>query len=204
MAREALARAYAAGAAQSAGEDFRIADQALRDAEKQFAEGHDEAARDLLPFAARWAHRAQVLARLAKEDQQRAEEERSRPALSSSSSSSPPQPPVTDQIEKPKTASLPKPPALPVLAKSHAVSNGETLWTIAAEQSVYGDSLLWPLLYKANRDQIKDPRHVYPGQLLRIPREVPASEVEEARQKAQTSDIFPVRQRQPSLPPPSQ
>jgi nucleoid-associated protein YgaU len=32
-----------------------------------------------------------------------------------------------------------------------------------------GDPTLWPLLYRANRDQIKDPSLLYPGQRLTIP-----------------------------------
>jgi len=49
----------------------------------------------------------------------------------------------------------------------HVVQPGETLWSIA-RQSV-GDPTLWPALYQANRDQIKDPTLVYPGQQLAIP-----------------------------------
>jgi nucleoid-associated protein YgaU len=49
----------------------------------------------------------------------------------------------------------------------HVVRPGESLWRIAA--SVTGDPALWPLLYRANRDQIKDPSLLYPGQRLSIP-----------------------------------
>jgi len=49
----------------------------------------------------------------------------------------------------------------------HVVRPGESLWQIAA--AVTGDATLWPLLYRANRDQIKDPSLVYPGQRLTIP-----------------------------------
>ena len=37
-----------------------------------------------------------------------------------------------------------------------------------------GDASLWPALYIANRDQIKDPSRVYPGQELAIPDVAPA------------------------------
>ena len=49
----------------------------------------------------------------------------------------------------------------------HEVQFGETLWSIA--ENVIGDATLWPALYQANRDQIKDPALVYPGQKLEIP-----------------------------------
>jgi nucleoid-associated protein YgaU len=51
----------------------------------------------------------------------------------------------------------------------HVVQRGETLWSIAARQDVYGDPYLWPLIYKFNRDQIKDPSRIYPNQRLQIP-----------------------------------
>jgi nucleoid-associated protein YgaU len=49
----------------------------------------------------------------------------------------------------------------------HVVRPGETLATIAKER--LGDVALWPVLYRANRDRIKDPTRIYPGQELTIP-----------------------------------
>ena len=54
----------------------------------------------------------------------------------------------------------------------YRVRQGDTLWTIAAR--AIGDATLWPALYLANRDQIKDPTRVYPGQQLAIPEVDPA------------------------------
>jgi hypothetical protein len=51
----------------------------------------------------------------------------------------------------------------------HVVQRGETLWSIAAQKEVYGDPYLWVLIYKFNRDQIKDPSRIYPNQRLQIP-----------------------------------
>lgn len=76
------------------------------------------------------------------------------------------------------------------LRLSHTVSEGELLWTIAKRADVYGDPLLWPLLYQANRDQIKDPRKIYAGQTLTIPRNISEEEREKARNLAKKSDIF--------------
>lgn len=73
---------------------------------------------------------------------------------------------------------------------SYTVSEGELLWSIAKRADVYGDPFLWPLLYQANRDQIKDPRKIYAGQTLTIPRNVSDEEREKARNLAKKSDIF--------------
>ena len=51
----------------------------------------------------------------------------------------------------------------------HVVAPGETLWSIAGQRGVYADPYLWPVIYKFNRDQITDPRRIYPSQVLQIP-----------------------------------
>lgn len=59
-------------------------------------------------------------------------------------------------------------PAVPASADGvHIVKPGETLWQIALNLS--GNPNRWPELYRANRDQIKDPSMLYPGQRLAIP-----------------------------------
>lgn len=73
---------------------------------------------------------------------------------------------------------------------SYTVSDGELLWVIANRPDVYGDPLLWPLLYQANRDQIKDPRKIYAGQVLTIPRNISDEERKNARNFAKKSDFF--------------
>jgi len=65
----------------------------------------------------------------------------------------------------------------------HEVKPGETLAVIASLQ--LGDSTLWPAIYLANRDQIKDPARVYPGQVLTIP-DVPVEEREAVRREGDT------------------
>jgi nucleoid-associated protein YgaU len=49
----------------------------------------------------------------------------------------------------------------------HVVRPGESLASIAEQE--LGDRTLWSLVYKANRDRIKDPTRIYPGQRLTIP-----------------------------------
>ncbi len=77
------------------------------------------------------------------------------------------------------------PGALPAesAARIHEVRPGETLWTIA--KITVGDPTLWPALYLANRDQIKDPALVYPGQQLAIP-EIDPKDRSSLRREAET------------------
>jgi nucleoid-associated protein YgaU len=76
------------------------------------------------------------------------------------------------------------------LPTAHTVKRGETLPLIAAQSDVYSDANLWPLLYRANRDQISDPRHIWPGQVLRIPRNATRDEIAEARRYARTKPLY--------------
>lgn len=67
------------------------------------------------------------------------------------------------------------------LPSRHTVKRGETLPQIAALPEVYGEASLWPLLYRANRDQIRDPKVLWPGQQLKIPRNIDKNDLNEAR-----------------------
>jgi len=67
---------------------------------------------------------------------------------------------------------------------TYLVKKGETLADISAKKQVYGDPFLWPLLYKANRDQIRDPKVIFSGQKLSIPRELTQEEMQAARVQA--------------------
>ncbi|WP_372614279.1 LysM peptidoglycan-binding domain-containing protein [Aquicoccus sp.] len=49
------------------------------------------------------------------------------------------------------------------------VQPGDTLWAISREN--YGKGILYVRLYEANRDRIRDPDLIYPGQVFDIPRE---------------------------------
>ncbi|GAM09314.1 LysM domain/BON superfamily protein [Geobacter sp. OR-1] len=71
------------------------------------------------------------------------------------------------------------------LVASHTVKRGESLPLIAALPEVYNDSFLWPLIYRANRDQIRDPSNLWPGQTLRVPRNMSREDMQEARRYAQ-------------------
>jgi len=51
--------------------------------------------------------------------------------------------------------------------QSYTVVAGDSLSKIA--RRFYGDANKWPRIHEANRDQIKDPDLIHPGQKLRIP-----------------------------------
>ena len=51
--------------------------------------------------------------------------------------------------------------------KSYTVVAGDSLSKIAKRE--YGDANAWNRIYEANRDIIKDPDLIYPGQTLKIP-----------------------------------
>ncbi|HPY95593.1 MAG TPA: LysM peptidoglycan-binding domain-containing protein [Candidatus Cloacimonadota bacterium] len=57
------------------------------------------------------------------------------------------------------------------LPTSWKVYRGESLWKIAAYPEVYGKGSKWTLIYRANKDQIKDPNIIYPNQTFSIPRD---------------------------------
>lgn len=48
------------------------------------------------------------------------------------------------------------------------VQPGSTLWAISRE--TYGEGLLYVRVYEANRDRIRDPDLIYPGQVFTLPR----------------------------------
>lgn len=50
----------------------------------------------------------------------------------------------------------------------YLVVSGDNLWSIAGQDSVYGNPYQWPLIYKANSGQIKDADLIFPGQYLNI------------------------------------
>ncbi len=51
----------------------------------------------------------------------------------------------------------------------YVVRAGETLKKIAGYRTVYGDSNKWVVIYEANRDKVRDPNRLTPGQVLIIP-----------------------------------
>ena len=54
-------------------------------------------------------------------------------------------------------------------AVTATVVPGSTLWAIASE--TYGDGVLYVRVFEANRDKIRNPDLIYPGQIFDLPRD---------------------------------
>jgi len=52
----------------------------------------------------------------------------------------------------------------------YLVVSGDNLWSIAGQDTIYGNPFQWPLIYKANSGQIKDADLIFPGQYFYIPK----------------------------------
>lgn len=50
----------------------------------------------------------------------------------------------------------------------YTVKKGDSLSKIA--KAYYGNAMKYPVIFEANREVIKDPNLIYPGQVLRIPK----------------------------------
>jgi hypothetical protein len=86
------------------------------------------------------------------------------------------------------------------LCEQYTVRKGDSLWWIAKYKDVYNDPFLWPIIYEANREIIKNPKLLYPGQELGIPREgYVLEEIKNIRKKAGASKPY-LPSRQANLP----
>ena len=78
---------------------------------------------------------------------------------------------VTAQVETQVVAI----PAAPVVAtveegpKRLVIQPGNSLWKLSRE--VYGKGRMFTIIYEANRDQLKNPNKIYPGQILSAPKQ---------------------------------
>ncbi|WP_245593560.1 LysM peptidoglycan-binding domain-containing protein [Azospirillum halopraeferens] len=72
---------------------------------------------------------------------------------------------VTARVELPVQVSD-VPPDLPRDGRI-VVQPGNSLWRIA--RRTYGDGFFYTLIYRANREQIRDPDLIYPGQIFTLP-----------------------------------
>lgn len=77
-----------------------------------------------------------------------------------------PEPTETAEVAPEPEATVAEVPVAPTPV-SVTVQPGFTLWGIAQER--YGDGVLYVQVFEANRDKIKDPDLIYPGQVFSIP-----------------------------------
>ena len=75
---------------------------------------------------------------------------------------------------------------------NYEVSRGDNLWDISGKPSVYADPYQWPLIFKANSDQIKDADLIYPGQVLTVDSAPSSSDVSAAVRHARTRGSWSV------------
>jgi nucleoid-associated protein YgaU len=59
----------------------------------------------------------------------------------------------------------------------------DCLWNISKKSDIYNNAWMWPKIWQGNRDQIRDPDVIHPGQKLKIPQgtELTSDEKAEAR-----------------------
>ncbi len=74
----------------------------------------------------------------------------------------------------------------------YEVMSGDNLWDISGKGEVYANPYQWPLIYKANRSQIKDADLIYPGQVFDIDRAASSADIDAAIQHAKTRGAWSV------------
>ena len=62
-----------------------------------------------------------------------------------------------------------KAPAQTIEVEYYEIKKGDSLWKIA--KNVYGDGNKYPKIFEANKEVIKDPDLIFPGQMIRIPKD---------------------------------
>lgn len=66
-----------------------------------------------------------------------------------------------------QSGSSAKPASAPDSSRAYTVQAGDSLSKIAKRE--YGDANKWNAIFEANRDKIKNPDLIHPGQVLTIP-----------------------------------
>ena len=162
-AEEAIAEAKAANAvAKAANYEWRDTGKIIKEAEAKLEAGDDAAAIALANKAKKQAETA--VAQADAENKKFLNENTDSSASASSSSSSR------------RAGSV----------SSYSVVRGDNLWNISGKDEVYANPYQWPLIYKTNRDKIKDADLIYPGQVLDIDQDASASEIDAAVNHAKT------------------
>lgn len=77
------------------------------------------------------------------------------------------------------------------MASEYTVVSGDNLWNISGKDSIYGNPYQWPLIYKANSDQIDDADLIFPGQVFSIP-SASTAEINAAVEHAKTRGAWSI------------
>ncbi len=163
LAEQAISEAKAANAeAKAANAEWRDTGKIIEQAEEKLAAGDYEAAIALANKAK--AQAEQAVAQAAEENQKFLNANAAAAAMDDSSSRG----------------------AAAGRVSSYSVVRGDNLWNISGKDEVYADPYQWPLIYKTNRDKIKDADLIHPGQVLDIDQNASASEIDAAVNHAKT------------------
>ena len=92
-------------------------------------------------------------------------------------------------------------PVKQVASAHYTVEAHDTLWGIAGKSDIYSDNFQWPLIFKANRDSIKDPDLIYPQQDFMIQKGLSDEEISTAKNLAmKTPKYIPHSKPRETLP----
>jgi LysM repeat protein len=98
--------------------------------------------------------------------------------------------PAKETKEETKAAEVKPAPAPAAPARkaddTYNVVRGDHLWGISSKPMIYGNPYQWPLIYKANRNQIADADLIKPGQVFTIDRNASQGDVDAAIHHAKT------------------
>lgn len=168
-AEQAIAEAKTANAAaKAANYEWRDTGKIIKQAEEKLAAGDDEAAIKLANKAKAQAETAIAQA-----------EEENKKFLNANTSGA-------------GVAAADSPNSSAGGVSSYSVVRGDNLWSISGKDEVYSDPYQWPLIYKTNRDKIKDADLIHPGQVLDIDQNASASEIDAAINHAKTRGAWSV------------
>lgn len=73
--------------------------------------------------------------------------------------------PDFSDVQGGSSSTAPQPPR--PQERTYTVQKGDSLSKIA--KALYGSAKQWTVIYEANKDSIKNPDLIYPGQVFRIP-----------------------------------
>lgn len=171
-AEQAIADAKSSNAqAKKMGAEWRDTDKIIASAETALAAGDYDKAVELANSAQRQAENAMSQA---KAEQARLEANGSLSAGSTDDSASTSSGAMMGQVD------------------SYEVVRGDNLWDISGKDSIYANPYQWPLIYKANRSQIKDADLIIPGQVFDIDRDASSSDIDAAINHAKTRGAWSV------------
>ena len=176
-AAEAIAAAKSANAdAKAVGYEWRDTAKVIKSAEKALAAGNEDEAKSLANKARLQAENAMA--------QHKAEEKKFNDNMSDADRA------ALAGAESDMSGS--KHANMGAGATSYSVVGGDNLWDISGKDDVYANSFQWPLIYKTNRDKIKDADLIYPGQVFDIDQNASASDIDAAVNHAKTRGAWSV------------